>query len=100
MCKEALVWNLSRHKNILPLLGVIATQGINNTLGPIVLITPWMSNGSLKVYLSQNPGVDKTEMVRDPVKGMSVVTDASVGQRRTKGASLSSPVENTTSCPR
>ena len=100
MCKEALVWDLSRFVNILPLLGVIATQGMNNTPGPVILITPWMNNGSLKVYLSDNPDVDKIEMVRDPVKGMSIVTDASVGQRRTRWASLSSPLENATSCPR
>ena len=100
MCKEALVWNLSRHRNILPLLGVIATQGTSNTPGPIVLITPWMNRGSLKVYLSNNPGVDKKKMVRVSVKEISVVSNAIIDQRCIKRGILSSPPQNSTSCPR
>ena len=69
---------------------MIATQGENNTLGPMLLINPWMSNGRLKVYLLNNPKANKMTMVRDTVNVMLVVLGEISGQGRIGRAELSS----------
>ena len=51
MYKEALLWKLSKHPNILPLVGVIVLEGRDDMPRAICLVTPWMENGVLDRYL-------------------------------------------------
>ncbi|KAF9041942.1 kinase-like protein, partial [Hymenopellis radicata] len=50
-CQEALVWKQLRHPNVLPFLGV--SQDLFHP--SYCLISPWMENGNIVAFLSNNP---------------------------------------------
>ena len=58
---EALVWRQLKHKNILPLLGIVYDIPYKSSIG---LLAPWMENGSLDGYLRKNETVDRLTIVR------------------------------------
>ena len=57
---EALVWRQLKHKNILPLLGIVYDIPYKSSIG---LLAPWMKNGSLDEYLKKNGNVDRLAIV-------------------------------------
>lgn len=62
--KEALVWHFSKHKNVLPLLGINYIKfhdNENHTL--LILVTPWMANGTLREFLHCKPSTNRGQMV-------------------------------------
>ncbi|KAK1219489.1 hypothetical protein PQX77_017803, partial [Marasmius sp. AFHP31] len=54
--KEALLWALLRHENILHFCGLQVSN-----LG---FVSPWMINGSIMQYLKKNPGCDRVTVIR------------------------------------
>lgn len=62
--KEGLVWHFSTHKNILPLLGISRIKFEDEKPDLLVLVTPWMANGTLREFLHDKPDTDGGEMVR------------------------------------
>ena len=58
---EALIWRQLKHKNILPLLGIVYDIPYKSSIG---LLAPWMENGSLDGYLRKNETVDRLTIVR------------------------------------
>ena len=53
--KEATVWKHLRHQNIVSFIGV--------TQDPLQFVSEWMPNGTLTQYLSENPGVNRVDLV-------------------------------------
>ena len=53
------MWKWLTHPNIVPLLGI--------TLSPLQLVSVWMPGGDLRGYIQKNPGVDRLELVCDPI---------------------------------
>ena len=49
------MWKRLRHQNIVPFIGV--------TQDPLQFVSEWMPNGTLTQYLSQNPGVNRVNLV-------------------------------------
>jgi hypothetical protein len=47
--KEILVWQMLKHENVLPLLGITFDVGRNNPMG---MVSPWVENGDLSSYLN------------------------------------------------
>ena len=56
--REALMWKWLKHPNIVPFRGV--------TLEPLQILSEWMSNGDLTVYIKQNPDASRVTLVRPP----------------------------------
>ena len=55
-CKEAVIWKRLKHPNVLALLGV------NTSLG-LQLISDWMPNGDLPEYIEEHADADRLELV-------------------------------------
>lgn len=62
--KEGLVWHYSRNRNVLPLLGISRIKFEDEKPDLLVMVTPWMGNGTLREFLHENPNTDGGEMVR------------------------------------
>jgi serine/threonine protein kinase len=55
-CQEVVVWKRLSHPNILPFWGV-------SRASPFSLVSPWMSHGSIRSYIKQNPESDRKPWV-------------------------------------
>lgn len=64
LSKEGILWHFSLHENVLPLLGISCKKFQNGKPDLLVLVTPWMANGTLKEFLRSNPNTDRFKMVR------------------------------------
>jgi serine/threonine protein kinase len=49
---EALIWRQLAHPNLLPFFGVYFLQ---NDRSRLCLVSPWLENGNISVYLKRNP---------------------------------------------
>ncbi len=58
-CSEALVWRNLNHPNVLPFIGVSKDLFYPS----FCLISPWMNNGNIMAFLSQNPDHDRLHSV-------------------------------------
>ncbi|KAK0431865.1 kinase-like domain-containing protein [Armillaria borealis] len=65
-CREVLVWRNLEHPNVLRFIGV------NDDLfyPSFCLISPWMKNGNIISFLSQNPGHDRMQCIREVANGL------------------------------
>ncbi|PBK64321.1 kinase-like protein, partial [Armillaria solidipes] len=65
-CSEVLVWRNLEHPNVLRFVGV------NEDLfyPSFCLISPWMKNGDIISFLSQNPGHDRMQCIREVANGL------------------------------
>ncbi|KAG8974385.1 hypothetical protein FRC05_007546 [Tulasnella sp. 425] len=62
--REILVWAGIWHPNVAPLLGF--------TLSPaFYLISPWYPNGTIRQYISTNPGCDRLYLIQDVAAGLA-----------------------------
>lgn len=74
--REVKVWSKARHPNIVPLLGTVedfpnAEPGTG--LMSTGMVSPWMANGNLTDYLTQNPTLvisNRLNMVRDVTRSV------------------------------
>ena len=75
-CQEAVVWRNVHHKNCLPFYGI--TNLVDDGVPRTCMVSPWMTNGNLHVYLSHNPDVPRLPLVRPFISKKYVVTNFSV----------------------
>ncbi|KAH7916590.1 kinase-like domain-containing protein [Hygrophoropsis aurantiaca] len=61
---EAIVWRHIRHPNCLPFYGVYRVDGDN------CMVSPWMENASLNIYLVNNPDADRLQLIADIARGL------------------------------
>lgn len=54
-----LIWKQLEHKNILSFLGITEMDGIP------CIVSEWMENGTMDIYLKNHIDVDVLELVRD-----------------------------------
>ncbi|KAF9053824.1 kinase-like protein, partial [Hymenopellis radicata] len=66
-CSEALVWRNLNHPNVLPFLGVSKDLFYPS----FCLISPWMNNGNIMAFLSQNPDHDRLRSVTEVAQGLA-----------------------------
>ncbi|KAH7928953.1 kinase-like protein [Leucogyrophana mollusca] len=59
-----IVWRHLRHPNCLPFYGVYRADGDS------CMISPWMENASLTIYLRKNPGADRSFLILDVARGL------------------------------
>ncbi|KAL4078224.1 kinase-like domain-containing protein, partial [Scleroderma yunnanense] len=65
---EAVLWRNVNHANCLPFYGIFKDLQLNN--GDLYLVSPWMEQGDLSAYLSENPNVDRLPLVYDIANGL------------------------------
>ena len=53
-----MIWNTLRHPNVLPLLGVTMTEN------RFVMVSEWMDNGSINVFVKAHPDMNRLKLVR------------------------------------
>ena len=56
-CREVVTWKALRHPNVLPLLGVTMTEN------KFVMVSEWMENGNVNVFMKAHPGVNRLQLV-------------------------------------
>ncbi|KAF9060402.1 hypothetical protein BDP27DRAFT_1301860 [Rhodocollybia butyracea] len=64
-CHEALLWRQLRHPNVLPFFGV------NTTLFGFCLVSPWMSNGDIVMYLKNHPDHNRRSVIMEIADGLN-----------------------------
>lgn len=57
------MWHFSKHKNILPLLGIGYKKFEDGKPDMLILATPWMANGTLRHFLRDQPDADRRDIV-------------------------------------
>ncbi|KAL4073743.1 kinase-like domain-containing protein [Scleroderma citrinum] len=65
---EAVLWRNVNHANCLPFYGIFKDLQWNN--GDLHLVSPWMEQGDLSAYLSENPNVDRLPLIYDIASGL------------------------------
>ncbi|KAF8991733.1 kinase-like domain-containing protein [Cyathus striatus] len=73
--KEAILWSQLSHPNLLPFYGV---HHLGDELGRICLVSPWMDNGNIKVYLEHFPDVNRLYLLREIACGISYLHDKNI----------------------
>ena len=59
-CKEVVIWRRISHPNIVPFLGV------SEAPTPFCIVSEWMPNGDVRIYVRKNPAVSRLQLVRRP----------------------------------
>ena len=59
-CKEFVLWNALRHPNVLPLIGVIMTGT------ELTMVSEWMPNGNINLFVKERQDVNRFELVSSP----------------------------------
>ena len=59
-CKEFVLWNALRHPNVLPLIGVIMTET------ELTMVSEWMPNGNINLFVKERQDVNRFELVSSP----------------------------------
>ncbi len=69
ICREALLWKKAQHKYVLPFLGIDA-QTFSTSVS---LISPWMHNGTINVYMQRNGDFLLNQHVRTTPLGREII---------------------------
>jgi serine/threonine protein kinase len=63
-CREVVTWKTLCHPNVLPLLGATMTED------RFVMVSEWMTNGSINEFLKAQLDADRLKLVRIPFKSL------------------------------
>ncbi|CAE6431414.1 unnamed protein product [Rhizoctonia solani] len=80
--RELHTWSKCRHPNVLPLLGLVEFRG------GIGMISPWMAQGSLPRYLTNNLGVNRCHMCLQICDGLSYLHHIGIIHGDLKGTNV------------
>ncbi len=58
--REAIVWSHLSHPNLLPFYGIYQ---VDDHLGRVCLVSPWMENGNVTEYLKTHPDMPRLPLV-------------------------------------
>ncbi|KAF8996191.1 kinase-like domain-containing protein [Cyathus striatus] len=73
--KEAILWSQLSHPNVLPFYGV---HHLGDELGRICLVSPWMDNGNINVYLKRYPDANRLYLLKEIARGISYLHDENI----------------------
>ncbi|KAF5349990.1 hypothetical protein D9756_009165 [Leucocoprinus leucothites] len=83
--KEAIVWNQLSHPNVLPFYGI---YHLEESIGRVCLVSPWMEEGNVCDYLKRNPEAPRLPLVFDTLEGLSYLHRNSIVHGDLKGANV------------
>ncbi|KAH0586833.1 hypothetical protein H2248_005679 [Termitomyces sp. 'cryptogamus'] len=65
--REVIIWGQLFHPNVLPFYGIHRLGDFRNSL---CLVSPWISSGNIRDFLSEKPYVDRIPLICDVAGGM------------------------------
>ncbi|KAG6907960.1 hypothetical protein DXG01_006748 [Tephrocybe rancida] len=80
--KEAILWRQLLHPNVLTFFGLYRFQN------RISLVTPWMENGDITVYLKKNPTAPRQRLAVDVGKGLTYLHENGIIHGDLKGPNV------------
>ncbi|KAK7437373.1 Rho guanine nucleotide exchange factor [Stygiomarasmius scandens] len=85
--KEAILWRQLDHPNVLPFLGLYF---LDDSTQRVCLISPWMPNGNLRHFLSNNPdsSIDRARLVHDVACGICYLHEKKIVHGDLKGENI------------
>ncbi|KAK1216490.1 hypothetical protein PQX77_020885 [Marasmius sp. AFHP31] len=86
--REALIWRNLNHPNILPFTGM---YWFNEAQGQLCLVSPWMENGNLLQFLSDNPDIDlatQQRLAKDVAQGLAHLHGLQITHGDIKGVNV------------
>ncbi|KAB5593188.1 hypothetical protein CTheo_3351 [Ceratobasidium theobromae] len=86
---ELYVWSRCKHPNVLGLIGVAKYRD------QIAMVSPWMDNGHLAWFLSQQPQVDRYEICVQITDGIAYLHSQGIVYGDMKGANILVSQDNT-----
>jgi serine/threonine protein kinase len=88
-CREAALWSQLKHVNVLPFYGIYKLQDSHER---ICLVSPWMENGTLREYLSNNASkADYCVLAVGVTKGLAYLHDMGIVHGDLKGVRIVLP---------
>lgn len=85
-CREAALWSQLKHMNVLPFYGIYKLQDSHER---VCLVSPWMENGTLREYLSNNSSkADHCILAVGVTKGLSYLHDMGIVHGDLKGVRM------------
>ncbi|KAG6836175.1 hypothetical protein H0H93_010614, partial [Arthromyces matolae] len=83
--EEAILWGQLSHPNVLPFYGVYPFR---RGLMEVALVSPWMENGNITVYLADHSDADRVLLASDVAHGLKYLHDNDVIHGDLKGVGL------------
>ncbi|KAF6759146.1 kinase-like domain-containing protein [Ephemerocybe angulata] len=83
--REAIVWSLLEHENLLPFYGI---YNLNDASKRICLISPWMENGCIGDYLRRHPGANRHATAIHVCDGLLYLHSQGIVHGDLKGANI------------
>ncbi|KAF9646909.1 kinase-like protein [Thelephora ganbajun] len=81
-CKEVVIWKTLHHPNVLPLIGVTMTEK------QFVMVSEWMENGNINMYVKAHTNVNRLELLGDVTTGLIYLHHQGVVHGDLKGANI------------
>ncbi|KAF9649106.1 kinase-like protein [Thelephora ganbajun] len=81
-CRGVVTWNHLRHPNILPLLGVTASEG------RLMMVFEWMENGNINEFVRRDRYANRTALLADVANGLKYMHDLRIVHGNLKGANI------------
>ncbi|KAF9440688.1 kinase-like protein, partial [Macrolepiota fuliginosa MF-IS2] len=83
--KEVILWGQLQNPNVVPFYGIFYRDEQRTQL---CLISPWMDNGNIVVYLEGKPETPRKPLIHDVAKGMSYLHGKDVIHGDLKGLNI------------
>lgn len=80
--RELYIWSKCQHPNVLELSGVVKFRG------QIAMVSPWMEQGNLCWYISQNPHVERYSLCAQVSEGVAYLHSKGIVHGDIKGANV------------
>lgn len=85
LTKEAILWGQLDHPNVTPFYGVYFLE---SPLRQICLVSPWMENGNLTIYLRTNPHAPREPLIYDIASGLAYLHRENIIHGDLKGTNV------------
>ncbi|KXN83879.1 hypothetical protein AN958_00959 [Leucoagaricus sp. SymC.cos] len=83
--KEAILWGMLHYPNILPFYGIYYLDPSHHQF---CLVSPWMDNGNLVVFLKKNPTLPRKPFVFDILRGFEYLHNENIVHGDLKGVNI------------
>jgi len=80
--KEAMMWKVLHHPNVLPLLGVSKDGNL------LVMVSEWMDNGNINQFIQTNRDADRFQLLMGATRGLMYIHSLGMAHGDLKGTSI------------
>ncbi|KXN91098.1 hypothetical protein AN958_02873 [Leucoagaricus sp. SymC.cos] len=83
--REAILWCYISHPNLLPFYGIYLLE---ESIGCVCLVSPWMENGNITEYLRNKPEIPRRPLVQETLEGLVFLHKNKVVHGDIKGGNI------------